>query len=313
VDIAVKEHAYISAIIVALIGGLILAVGLYWERVKLRLSPVLYASLHKMGNDARWWFAVLVVLLLAIRAPATIHELRGNGSATITGTIGVPAGSFDATIPVPASLPYEIRSVTPDWNDSGHVIVSKADGQFKVRFEYPPPPGGGELDWEIIPRAGSQEIVAVIPTETPNPTTAPTPVPTVEQFRHGGYPMQVIISYLQKWPRPGEHDVSIVATEESHDIAKTMVDTVRAGSAAGQVWVVKEHGQGSGVFIGNPTDYALDDGITVRAHVDSADAEELRAALLIAGFDPAQIKRAISPQTDGHDYVSLEIGNFPSK
>jgi hypothetical protein len=107
---------------------------------------------------------------------------------------------------------------------------------------------------------------------------------------------------MRQNPIPGPHTVDIIATDSSHDFA------VRALSCFQDVaqWKVIEHGQPN-AFIGYPSEYALANGITIRAHADSVDAETLRLAFLVAGF---QVNRVILPRTDNRAYPIVEIGNL---
>jgi hypothetical protein len=52
----------------------------------------------------------------------------------------------------------------------------------------------------------------------------------------------------------------------------------------------------------------LDNGITIRARVDSVDAETLRLIFMVVGFS---VNRVVLPSTDNRTYPILEIGNLP--
>jgi len=96
--------------------------------------------------------------------------------------------------------------------------------------------------------------------------------------------------------------VSIVATEASHQFAKALLGWLQGK------WTIIEHGQ-PGAFIGQPSEYALDDGITIRARAGNVDAETLRLAFLLTGID---VHRVILPDTDSRAYTIVEVGNMPA-
>jgi hypothetical protein len=249
---------------------------------------------------SRYWpMAVMILLGMLVWLPRFVPSLVG--SETITGTMDIPAGSIGATVPVSASLPYTIRHLTPDWETSGIFVVSRESGHFEVGFNRPPPAGGGELEWEVAPRVGSQEAAAAIPTDTPTAEPSPPPKPW-QTFIQGSGASQIFAQQIQNNPIPGSHTVSIVATEESHRFAAALLGWLQGR------WTIIEHGT-PGAFIGQPSEYALDDGITIRARAASVDAETLRLAFLVAGLN---VHRVFLPDSDNRTYPIIEIGNIPA-
>jgi hypothetical protein len=251
-----------------------------------------------------WPMGVMILLGVLVWLPRFIPSL--GGQETITGTADVPAGASTVTITVPAALPYTIRKLTPDWEAAGTFVQSKESGHFEIAFNRGAPIGGGALDWEILPRAGSQAVSAIMPTDTPA-AIAPTPEPLIDQFVHSAGPFQQAATLIRTTPRSATHPVDVVSTEQSHDIAGAMVGMIQSGAPYG--WKLVEHGQ-PGAFIGAPTEYALDDGITIRAKTDNADATMLWGILRASGLD---VKFVSLDATNSHNEVMLEIGNFPHR
>jgi hypothetical protein len=180
-------------------------------------------------------------------------------------------------------------------------LTAKRSGGFTLAFSDPAPEGDGSLDWEVIPRSGSHSAVAI--AERGTPTATPTPKSLVQQWREGQGPWQQCANLIRANPIPGPHTVSIIATESSHDFATGVLSCLK--NVAG--WNAVEHGQPN-AFIGYPSEYALDNGITIRARVDSVDAETLRLIFMVVGFS---VNRVVLPSTDNRTYPILEIGNLP--
>ena len=61
-------------------------------------------------------------------------------------------------------------------------------------------------------------------------------------------------------------------------------------------------------FVGNPSEYSLEDGITIRAKADSVDAETLRLIFTNIGF---LVRRIVLPASETSTYPTVEIGNLP--
>ena len=260
-------------------------------------------------HSLKWWLLVgglSLGPLITLGLTYGIITARIGWTNTIDGTADVPAGASSVTVTVPASLPYTIRKLTPDWEAAGTFVQSKESGHFEIAFNRSAPIGGGALDWEILPRAGSQAVSAVMPTDTPA-VIAPTPEPLIDQFVHGTGPFQQAATLIRTTPRSATHPVDVVSTEQSHDIAGAMVGVIQSGAPYG--WKLVEHGQ-PGAFIGAPTEYALDDGITIRAKTDNADATMLWGILRASGLD---VKFVSLDSTNSHNDVMLEIGNFPHR
>ena len=234
--------------------------------------------------------------LVYLTVSGTIHWQ----AATIGGSTDIPGGVLDAQIPVSLSPPYVVH-VSTDWG--GEVeVMSKKKGQFFVRFSEPSPQGGGVLDWQVTPRAGAQTVSAIESEPTTNPTAAPTPKPW-QSFAENGYMGQVFIHEIQADPLPGPHTVSIVATDASHQFAKMLLGWLQSS-----YWAIITHGQPD-AFIGEPSEYALDDGITIRARAGNVDAETLRLAFRVMGLN---VHRVILPDSDARTYPVVEIGNIPA-
>jgi hypothetical protein len=181
------------------------------------------------------WIAAAFLATAIVWAPSLLPYLVST--KTISGTADVPEGKYEITVPVDASLPYTVHYKT-DWTTGGDTIKRKQSGRFTLRFAYGPPPGGGSIDWEVIPRTGSQAVGFAEPSE---PTATPTAQPEslVQQFVENSGPWQKCANLVQTDPIPGPHSVNVIATESSHDFA------VRAVSCFRDVghWTVIAHGQ----------------------------------------------------------------------
>jgi hypothetical protein len=288
-------------------------VGLAWlaltyqqNQILRAANPVQHPSQERLRTYAQryWPMAVMVVLGVAIWLPRVIPIPSLSASVEpLHGTADVPAQIREATISIPVSLPYTVHGLTADWN-SNIVVTAKRSGSFTVSFSEYSPEGGGSLDWEVIPRAGSRSV-ATTETETPTATSTPTPTPKPWQsFAENGYAGQVFVREIQQNPIPGPHTVSIVATETSHQFVVLLLGWLQGSNK----WAIIEHGQ-KGAFIGQPSEYALDDGITIRARAGSVDAETLRLAFRVMGLN---VQRVILPDTDNRTYVIVEVGNIPA-
>jgi hypothetical protein len=75
-DILVRESALSLAVLLYVVGAVILALGLNWRRIKPRLSGQLVGSVAIIGNDFRYWLAVLGVLVLAARILPIWHQIN---------------------------------------------------------------------------------------------------------------------------------------------------------------------------------------------------------------------------------------------
>jgi hypothetical protein len=274
--------------------------------------PDFIEGAHPQGRYWAWianrwpWLLAGVAATLIAWLPIILPYVGVGEPKAINGTADIPAQSWEATISVPVSLPYSVRGLTPDWN--ANVWVSaKESGQFVVGFNTPAPKGGGELDWEVIPRAGTHSV-AVTATDVAmvTPTATPTPKPW-QSFAENLYAGQVFAHEIQQNPIPGPHTVSIVATDASHQFAKMLLAWLQ-GFQGNAKWTVVAHGQPD-ALIGEPSEYALDDGITIRARVGSVDAETLRLAFRVMGLD---VHRVILPDSDARTYPIIEIGNIPA-
>jgi hypothetical protein len=224
------------------------------------------------GARRRYWPWILAGLAATVIAWGPIAlSLGGLGEPrTMNGTADIPSSATQATVPISASLPYTLHGLTADWNTTVFV-VAKHSRNFSVAFSVPAPEGGGSLDWEVIPRAGSYSVaVAETQQQLATPTAMPTPKPW-QSFAENGYAGQVFVHEIQQNPIPGQHTVSIVATDASHQFAKMLLAWLQSN------WTIISHGQPD-AFIGEPSEYALDDGITIRARSGSVDAETLRLA-----------------------------------
>jgi hypothetical protein len=98
------------------------------------------------------------------------------------------------------------------------------------------------------------------------------------------------------------HPVEIVATLESQEIAIHLASWIAMSG-----WHPREHGRPN-AWVGVPNEYALDDGVTIRAPRNSVDAETLRFALAMIGLTARIV---VLSTTDKRDYPILEIGNLP--
>ncbi len=283
------------------IGAAFAILGPTWPLVKSRFPRRFASGFVRAASDFRWW---IVMLLLGLIIPSVLPDYTGTGTAkVITGTANIPSHSWEATISVPVSLPYTVRRLTADWNSGVHV-TAKASGHFSVAFtDNASPAGGGELDWEVVPLLGSQSVAAATATDIADatPTATPTPKPW-QSFASNGDAGQVFAHQIQTNPIPGPHTVSIVATESSHQFAHMLLAWLQGK------WTIIEHGQ-PGAFIGQPSEYALDDGITIRAREGNVDAETLRLAFLLMGIN---VHRIILPDTDNRAYAIVEVGNMPA-
>jgi len=256
----------------------------------------------RVRRPFRHWLALsilslgpLIALGLAYLAFAGWIEV---GTRTIEGTADVPAAVDHVTIPVPASLPYTVHYKT-DWTTGNDNIARKQDGQFTIWFGYGPPPGGGSIDWQVTPRSKSGTVASAdTPTVTPSPTPVPKPWQT---FIQGGEAGQRFAQQIQQNPIPGPHTVDIIATDASHAFAMSTVGWLQGH------WAIITHGQPD-ALIGEPSEYSLDDGITIRARASNADAETLRLAFLVSGLN---VRRVVLPDSDNRPYPILEIGNIP--
>jgi hypothetical protein len=256
------------------------------------------------GDRRRYWPWILagVAATLLAWGPFLLPYIGVGAPATIVGTADVLPGSDHITIPVSASLPYTVH-YKMDWTTRGDNIVRKESGRFILGFTYGPPPGGGSVDWEVIPRAGSH---AVEMSELAEATATPTPQPEslAQQWVRGSAPWQKCVSLVRINQIPPPHEIDIIATESSHDFA---VKAVSCFQSAGN-WTIRSHGEPD-ALVGNPSEYSLEDGITIRAHANSVDAETLHLIFMAAGFDVHQV---ILPDSDTRAaYPTLEIGNLP--
>lgn len=98
------------------------------------------------------------------------------------------------------------------------------------------------------------------------------------------------------------HPIEIVATLESQEVAIHL-----AGWIAMSGWQPRDHGHPN-AWVGVPNEYALDDGVTIRAHEDSVNAETVHFALAMIGITARIV---VLPVTDNRDYPILEVGNLP--
>ncbi len=77
------------------------------------------------------------------------------GNTMLSGTTDVPAGAMETIVDIPVSLPYTVHKLTADWEAAGVFLEKKESGHFSLQFNRPAPQGGGEVEWEVIPRSGS--------------------------------------------------------------------------------------------------------------------------------------------------------------
>jgi hypothetical protein len=130
------------------------------------------SALPELRRRRYWpWILAGVIATAIAWGPVALHYVRSFGS--ISGTADIPAGKLEATIRVPASLPYAIHILTPDWEASGVFVTAKESGRFSVAFNRPPPPGGGVLDWEVIPRSGVPSANEIVSAVSPTPIALP--------------------------------------------------------------------------------------------------------------------------------------------
>jgi hypothetical protein len=154
------------------------------------------------------------------------------------------------------------------------------------------------------------EAISPLPDVAAAPVPTPTPSPKPWQsFAENGYMGQVFVHEIQQNPIPGPHKASIIATDASHQFAKMLLGWLQGSWTTQGGWTIITHGQPD-AFIGEPSEYALDDGITIRARADNVDAETLRLAFRVMGLN---VHRVILPDSDTQTtYPIVEIGNVPA-
>jgi len=252
----------------------------------------------------RYWPWVLAGVAATVIAWGPIVLPYAIAPQLMSGTADVPAGAFETTVNIPASLPYTVHKLTPDWEAGGVFLQKKESGHFSLQFNRAAPQGGGELEWEVIPRSSSPSVATIEGASV----APPQPKSQLQQFVDGGTPDQTAMNDfrgLVKGPNT-KCLVNIIATEQSHDIAERLVGVIQ-----GRCDVMPHGPSGSTTWIGMPTDYALDDGFTIRAHPDNAPAEALR--LTLKDSLGVIVRYAVLPDNDSRQDILLEIGNIPDR
>jgi sulfite exporter TauE/SafE len=83
VDVAVKDSAYMTGVTLIIIGGVILYIGLNWEKkLQARVNESVRHSLDSVTHDVRWMLIAFLGLLFIARGPVFIRTLSVPYSRT---------------------------------------------------------------------------------------------------------------------------------------------------------------------------------------------------------------------------------------